>query len=169
MDVNPPKRRNLPGAAPLLVSACLLGVRCTFDGSDELRPGLPVALEGRTVVALCPEVAGGLEVPRPRCEIETGDGRAVLDGLARVRDASGHDHTDAYVQGARRALGAARRWGVTGAVLKARSPSCGCAGVYDGTHPGALPPGGVGGPAPPSARVGMPAVSVHPRGPPGGL
>ena len=168
MDVNPPKRRNLPGAAPLLVSACLLGVRCTFDGSDELRPGLPVALEGWTVVALCPEVAGGLEVPRPRCEIETGDGRAVLDGLARVRDASGHDHTDAYVQGARRALGAARRWGVTGAVLKARSPSCGCAGVYDGTHTGALAPGGVGVTAALFEREGIPVVSEDDLGIDGG-
>lgn len=159
MDVNPPKRRILPEAAPVLVSACLLGIPCTFEGADEARHGVVGALAGRAVVALCPEVAGGLAVPRERCEVEGGDGEAVLDGRARVRDAAGNDHADAYVEGARRALATARRWGVAGAVLKGRSPSCGCRGVYDGTHTRTFCPGGVGVTAALLGREGIPVAS----------
>jgi uncharacterized protein YbbK (DUF523 family) len=74
-----------------------------------------------------------LGTPRPPAEIVGGDGDAVLDGRARVVTRAGTDVTAAYIAGAHRALRTAVRAGVELAVLKARSPSCGANGVYDGT------------------------------------
>ena len=129
---------------PVLVSACLLGERCTYDGRDNADDTLVRALDGRAVVAVCPERDGGLPTPRPRCEVEGGDGAAVLAGDARVVDDAGVDRSDAYVRGAHAAVTAARAAGATVAVLAPRSPSCGCAGVYDGTHTKTLRPDGRG-------------------------
>jgi uncharacterized protein YbbK (DUF523 family) len=148
-------------ATPVLVSACLLGVPCTYRGTDERDDALLVALGDREVVSVCPEAAGGLGVPRPRCEIVGGEGGAVLDGRARVLDEAGGDHTDSYVRGAHRALDAARRAGARLAVLKDRSPSCGCAGVYDGTHTKTLRPEGDGVTAALLRRHGIEVVAEH--------
>jgi uncharacterized protein YbbK (DUF523 family) len=93
------------------------------------------AAEGR-LVPFCPEVAGGLPVPRPAAEIVAGDGRAVLAARAAVRDRSGGDLTSVFVQGARAALEAARAAGARLAVLKDGSPSCGTAAIHDGTFSG---------------------------------
>lgn len=130
--------------APVLVSACLLGVDCTYRGGNEERPRVSEALAGRVLLPVCPEVEGGLGVPRPRAEVEGGNGAAVLDGKARVRTEAGDDVTDAYVRGAEATLALARSEGTRLAVLKARSPSCGCAGVYDGSHSDGFDPDGVG-------------------------
>lgn len=134
---------NVP-ARPVLVSACLVGVECTHKGGSETASGLLAALDGFTVLPFCPEVEGGLGVPRSRAEVERGDGAAVLDGQAAVRTADATEVTDAYVRGARAALDLARGEGVELAVLKSRSPSCGCGGIYDGTHTRTLLPDGVG-------------------------
>ncbi|MFQ6102554.1 MAG: DUF523 domain-containing protein [Anaerolineae bacterium] len=121
-----------------LVSACLLGVPCAYDGSAHLQPELlTLAAQGRCV-PVCPEVAGGLGVPRPPAEIVGGDGKDVLEGRARVVTAVGEDVTEAYLHGAERALAAARRHAITTAILKQRSPSCGSACIHDGTHSGGL-------------------------------
>ncbi len=120
-------------SGPVLVSACLAGRTCRFDGSsskDALVASLVAA--GRAVL-VCPEVDGGLGTPRPPAEIVGGDGKAVLEGRARVVTEAGLDVTEAYLAGARRALDAARRSGATAAILKSRSPSCGKGGVYDGS------------------------------------
>lgn len=117
----------------LLVSACLAGHRCRFDGSSSTDADIRrVVAEGRAVL-VCPEVDGGLGTPRPAAEIVGGDGADVLAGRARVVTRDGRDVTDAYVAGARRALEAARRTGARKAILKARSPSCGRGLIYDGT------------------------------------
>lgn len=122
----------------LLVSACLLGLPTAYDGH-----GHPVAelirraAMGR-VILVCPEVAGGLPVPRPPAEIVGGSGGDVLDGRARVLTVAGEDVTDAFLRGAEVALALVRRYGVRLAVMKARSPSCGPSGIYDGTHSGRL-------------------------------
>jgi uncharacterized protein YbbK (DUF523 family) len=150
--------------APVLVSACLLGVRCTYRGDDERDDDLLARLRGRAVIPICPEAAGGLPVPRPRCEIEGGDGAAVLDGRARVLDADGGDHTEAYRRGAQVALDEARRTGAALAVLKDRSPSCGGAGIYDGTHTRTLRPGGEGVTVVLLRRHGIEVVSEHEAG-----
>lgn len=107
------------------MSACLLGVACAHDG--DARPVEAVVALGarRRLVAVCPETAGGLPTPRAPAE------RSAVDG--RVRTAAGDDVTDAYRLGARHAVALALATGATAAVLKARSPSCGCHEIYDGS------------------------------------
>lgn len=90
------------------------------------------------VVPICPEVAGGLTIPRPTAEIVGGDGGDVLDGCARVVTVAGDDVTDAFIRGAECALEVAQRLGISVAILRQRSPSCGSACIYDGTHSGML-------------------------------
>jgi len=127
---------------PLLVSACLLGQRCRYDGQSKESPSVSRLIEGWTaaggkVVGVCPEELGGLPTPRPAADLRGGDGHRVLDGVATVRRVEGNlDVTDAFVRGASRALEQARSAGL--AVLKARSPSC---GVGQTQIDGALRPG----------------------------
>jgi uncharacterized protein YbbK (DUF523 family) len=127
--------KNLPVAAPgpVLVSACLAGRACRYDGSDNADPRLTGALAERRAVLVCPEEEGGLGTPRPPAEIVGGDGADVLAGRARVVTDEGRDVTAEYVRGAEIALDRARRTGAKVAVLKARSPSCGRDCIYDGS------------------------------------
>ena len=121
-----------------LVSACSLGCPTAYDGEARLQGEL-VALAARgQVVPVCPEVAGGLPTPRPTAEIVGGDGNDVLDGRARVMTVTGQDVTEAFLRGAEHTLAVARRYGVTRAILRQCSPSCGSACIYDGTHSGRL-------------------------------
>jgi uncharacterized protein YbbK (DUF523 family) len=122
----------------VVVSACLLGRPCRFDGKDKFTPELAFMLEGRHVIAVCPEELGGLGTPRPACQISGGDGADVLDGKARVIDADGKDRTAAFLDGARAALERALAGGAGAAVLKDHSPSCGVTSVY---RDGRLSPG----------------------------
>lgn len=96
--------------------------------------------EGR-LIPFCPEVSGGLPVPRPPAEIVGGDGGNVLDGMARILTDTGEDVTDEFLQGAHLALGTAQRSGVRIALLKEGSPSCGSHRIYDGTFTGTSAPG----------------------------
>lgn len=121
----------------ILVSRCLLGHRVRYDGGahgpfDLLQQWLD---EGR-VVALCPEVAGGLPTPRPPAEIPGGQGGAVLDGRLPVLTIEGEDVTAAFVDGAEQALALVREHDIQLALLKARSPSCGNLENYDGSFSG---------------------------------
>lgn len=106
------------------MSACLLGERCNHRGAASPRAVVDALGERYRLVPVCPEVAGGLPVPRPAAEI-------AADG--RVRTVEGDDVTAEYRAGAEVAVALARTNDVVGAVLKARSPSCGSAQVYDGT------------------------------------
>jgi uncharacterized protein YbbK (DUF523 family) len=121
----------------ILVSRCLLGERVRYDGGAHG----PFALlerwqhEGR-VVALCPEVAGGLPTPRAPAEIRGGQGAKVLDGLLPVLTVDGSDVTAAFVAGAEQALALVAQHGIRLALLKARSPSCGNLENYDGSFSG---------------------------------
>ena len=118
---------------PVLVSACLAGCECRFDGSaNTVATVAQMAEEGRAVLA-CPEEDGGLPTPRPPAEIVGGDGADVLAGRARVVTRDGTDVTDIYVAGARIALEKAQEAGARRAILKSRSPSCGRGAIYDGT------------------------------------
>jgi uncharacterized protein YbbK (DUF523 family) len=85
------------------------------------------------VVSACPEVLGGLGIPRTPCEIPNGDGRSVLDGRARVKSKEGVDRTKEYVRGAERALAIIQQTGVSEIFLCDYSPSCGSSLIYDGT------------------------------------
>lgn len=122
----------------ILVSACLLGICVRYDGSGQPQSGLiELAAQGQ-MIPVCPEVAGGLPVPRPPAEIVGGDGNDVLAGHARVLTRAGQDLTQAFVAGARVVLTIARRLRVRQAVLAERSPSCGCRQIYDGSFRGQL-------------------------------
>lgn len=128
------KTKSKPGA--VVVSACLLGRPCRFDGRDKFTPELAFLLEGRHVIAVCPEELGGLGTPRAACRISGGDGADVLNGKARVIDVDGNDRTGAFISGARAALALVLAGGVREAILKERSPSCGVTCVYSGNTTG---------------------------------
>ena len=122
----------------ILISACLLGERVRYHGGDAALSDRILdrwRREGR-LVPICPEVAGGLSVPRPAAEIQGAGGLGVLKGTARVVTSGGADVTNAFLAGARAGLDAALREGARVAVLKEGSPSCGSKEVYDGTFRG---------------------------------
>ncbi|MFZ5956687.1 DUF523 domain-containing protein [Pseudomonas knackmussii] len=121
----------------ILVSRCLLGHRVRYDGGSHGPFDLLERWQAQgRVVALCPEVAGGLPTPRPPAEIAGGQGGRVLDGLVQVVTVEGEDVTDAFVRGAERAVELVHSHGIRLAVLKARSPSCGNRENYDGSFSG---------------------------------
>lgn len=136
-----------------LVSACLLGISCRYDGNHSLDPALvaklvteakkPAAEEDsapRGWIPVCPEQLGGLPTPRPPAEIEGGTGQDVLAGRARVvtRKGQPREVTPAFLRGAYATLQLARLAQVRGAILKEKSPSCGVHLIYDGTFQGRL-------------------------------
>jgi len=110
----------------LIVSACLVGCKCRYDGESRCDESLRTRWDRGEAVALCPEQLGGLPTPRPPAEIEAGSGDDVLDGHACVRRRDGTDVTAAFVAGARCTLEIARVLGAREAILKQGSPSCGC-------------------------------------------
>lgn len=119
----------------MLVSACLLGNPVRYDGAARTlgHAGLGRLLDDGRVIAFCPEVAGGLPVPRPPAEIQGGDGDAVIAGGARVETRDGTDVTAYFLSGAQQALDLCLRHGVGAALLTESSPSCGSGQVYDGS------------------------------------
>ncbi len=112
----------------LLVSACLLGTPCRYDGKSKKNEAVCALAERFELIPVCPEVLGGLPTPRTPSERR---------GACVVRK-DGRDVTAEYRRGAECALETARREGVLAAVLKERSPSCGSGEIYDGTFTGAL-------------------------------
>ena len=116
----------------VVVSACLLGVACNHVGRSSPSAAVSGLRSTHRLIPVCPEVAGGLPTPRPAAEV-TAD-RA-------VRTAAGTDVTDLYRRGAEHTLALAGAARAVGAVLKSRSPSCGCHQIYDGTHSRVLVPG----------------------------
>lgn len=123
----------------VLVSACLLGETVRYNGIDQLfdHDILKRWIHEGRVVSTCPEVAGGLPVPRPPAEITNGSGGLkVFAGMAKVVDAHGHDMSAEFTQGAERVLELARERGIQIAILKEGSPSCGSNFIYDGTFSG---------------------------------
>jgi len=112
------------------VSACLLGIRCRYDGGHKLNSKVVEFLKDKLTVPVCPELLSGLSMPRPAAEIQSGDGRDVLQGQARVKLADGSEVTQAFLRGAREALVWIQRARATHAILKERSPSCGVRRIY---------------------------------------
>ena len=115
----------------LLISACLAGENCKYSGGNNYCPEVESLKERYLLIPVCPERDGGLSIPRPPAE-RRGD---------RVINKEGQDVTAQYRRGGEIALESARRHSCTRALLKERSPSCGCAGIYDGTFTGTLVPG----------------------------
>jgi uncharacterized protein YbbK (DUF523 family) len=123
----------VPREGGIMLSACLAGVPCVYDGSHKAHPVFEEMARKGAAVLFCPEVLGGLKVPHPPSEIAGGDGGVVLRGRARVVSRDGCDVTVFFVRGAKKALAMAKKNEVKKAVMKARSPSCGCGRIYDGT------------------------------------
>jgi uncharacterized protein YbbK (DUF523 family) len=116
-----------------LCSACLLGVKCRYDGQSKPDERVLALAKTETLIPVCPEQLGGQPTPRPGAEIQGGDGLAVLNGTAKVMEPSGNDVTANFIAGAEEILKLAKLFNITEAILKQKSPSCGCGRIYDGT------------------------------------
>ena len=127
----------------LLVSACLLGNPVRYDGQSKTIENneLQKLIDHDRVIAFCPEVAGGLPVPRDSAEIQQGDGIAVINKLASVTTIGGNDVTDSFRQGACQALDLCKQHQISVAILSESSPSCGSNQIYDGNFNGTMLPG----------------------------
>lgn len=112
-----------------LVSACLAGCPCRYDGKDNAREDIVSLVREGKAIPLCPEQLGGLCTPRLPCE-------RVEDGRVLCRD--GSDKTENFSRGAQAVLALCQRYEIKTAILKARSPSCGAGMIYDGTFSGTL-------------------------------
>ena len=110
------------------VSACLCGVCCRYDGKQKCIPEIKKLYDDKRAIMVCPEVMGGMPVPREPSEI-IGD---------RVINSSGEDNTGYFLRGAQEALELCKKYNVKKAILKQNSPSCGTNHIYDGTFSGVL-------------------------------
>ncbi|NMC35808.1 DUF523 domain-containing protein [Candidatus Beckwithbacteria bacterium] len=120
------KRKNI------LVSACLVGVNCRYDGSNKLNEKIIKLLEKKELIIVCPELLGGFPIPRSPCQIVGGDGYDVLQKKAKVMGEDGIDYSQQFIKGAKNALRIARENNVSVAYLREKSPSCGSGEIYNG-------------------------------------
>lgn len=107
----------------IIVSACLMGVCCRYNGQGEWDEGVRALMENHHLIPVCPEVYGGLPTPRDPTELSAG----------RVITCAGADVTAQYERGAAEVLKLAESFGCELAIMKKRSPSCGGGRIYDGT------------------------------------
>lgn len=144
--------KNLHGGCTMyMVSACLAGINCRYDGKNTLDERIAELVREGRAIPLCPEVLGGLPTPRESCEIvervprsdsestrgNEGDGNIER----RVLGTSGTDHSEAYRKGAEKTLEICRIAGIDTVILQDRSPSCGFGRIYDGSFSGRLTEG----------------------------
>ncbi len=115
----------------IMVSACLLGENCKYNGGNNRNDALLALLAGHEVITVCPEVLGGLPTPRVPSEIAGG----------KVVNREGVSVDEAFRAGAARALAIAEREQPDLIILQSRSPSCGVLEIYDGTFTGTRIPG----------------------------
>lgn len=107
----------------ILVSACLIGTNCRYDGRSNLITEIEELKKHFEIVSLCPEVAGGLSIPRVPCE-------RVKD---KIISKNGIDCSEQYLKGANLAVKLIKQYNIKYALLKSNSPSCGNNYIYDGT------------------------------------
>lgn len=107
----------------ILISACLLGTPCRYDGEGKPNKSIESLKTKYELIPVCPEVSGGLPTPRPPAELKNG----------RVINKDGFDVTEEYTCGALKTLALAKEHNITLAILKERSPSCGKGKIYDGS------------------------------------
>lgn len=112
----------------VLVSACLLGRNCKYNGGNNYDPKVEELLKDHVAVEICPELMAGLGVPRTPIEIVNGE----------VKDCNGNSVDAALRRAVDMILSQVRREGIRYAILKSRSPTCGVRQVYDGTFSGTL-------------------------------
>ena len=122
----------------VLISACLLGENVRYDGSNSrvVSDILQQWQRQGRILSTCPEMAGGLPVPRTPAEIDQGNAEAVLQGKSVIRRKDGVDVTEAYLNGAEKTLALCMQHNIRVAILKEGSPSCGVVCVNDGSFSG---------------------------------
>lgn len=120
----------------LVVSACLVGVNCKYNGENNDNEKVKEFLKDKEYIVVCPEQLGGLTTPRDPSEINIKDGNEVLHGESKVISCKNIDVTDNFIKGARESLKIAQMFNCNKALLKEGSPSCGCNFIYDGTFSG---------------------------------
>ncbi|MBL1224421.1 DUF523 domain-containing protein [Enterococcus sp. BWR-S5] len=118
------------------ISSCLGGLCCRYDGQSKTIPELSVLAEEGEALLVCPEVLGGLPIPRAPAEIIGGDGYDVWQGNAKVMTITGEDVTEAFKRGAVIAYEELKNLDISCIVMKENSPSCGSRAIYDGSFSG---------------------------------
>jgi len=116
----------------ILVSACLLGLNTRYNGERRVHPEVEAFLDSRRLlpIPVCPEQLGGLPTPRPSAAFSRGDGEALLAGSGELQDEHGKRLNEVFLRGAEETLRVALLTGCSRALLKERSPSCGCRSVH---------------------------------------
>jgi len=111
-----------------LVSSCLAGVNCRYDGGNSENKTIVELFKKGQAIAVCPEQLAGLNTPRPSCEI-------IIDEMRnrKIISKDKKDFTKEFIEGAEIILAIAKSIGIKKAILKSKSPSCGCGLIYDGT------------------------------------
>ncbi|MCG6191163.1 DUF523 domain-containing protein [Maribellus maritimus] len=115
-----------------LISSCLVGVNCRYNGTSTSDASLIKLIEGGKAISVCPEVLAGLPIPRESCEIIT-EFQSV-----KVKSKSGSDFTKEFKTGATKVLDICKQRKITTAILQSRSPSCGFGKIYSGKFDGKL-------------------------------
>jgi len=117
-----------------LISACLLGIKCSWSGDDKYKNDRAIQLSKvEPLIPVCPEQLGGLPTPRVPQEIQGGTGKDVLNGKCKVVNKNGEDITSQFIRGAEETLKIARQLKLKEFIAKSRSPSCGHGQIYDGS------------------------------------
>ena len=122
----------------ILVSGCLSGNNRFYNGDSKICEPLQKLVKENKAIPACPELLGGLGIPRERSEIRGGAGIDVLKGRCKVITERGRDVTNSFIAGAEAVLSLARKHNIKKAVLKSRSPACGCGEIHDGFLKGCL-------------------------------
>lgn len=124
-----------------LISACLCGLNCKYNGTNNFNPKIKAFYDKGNCIAVCPEHLGNLPIPREPHEILGGTGKDVLEGKAKVISQSGYDNTDKFINGAYKTLQIVKLLKIDTAILKSKSPSCGWGQIYNGNFEKKLKPG----------------------------
>jgi len=122
----------------ILVSACLAGVKCRYDGRAKTDPAVRLLVAEKKAMPFCPDLLGGRRVPRNSVEIVGGTGADVLAGRARVKDKEGNDVTEETLAGVKEFIKTLHALNAEAVILKTKSPVCGFGEIYDGTFTGTL-------------------------------
>ncbi|MBE6158118.1 MAG: DUF523 domain-containing protein [Firmicutes bacterium] len=110
----------------ILISACLIGMNCKYDGGNNYRDTLLDLVKSGKAIPICPEQLGGLKTPRYPSEIKT------INGKKYVFNKKNEDVTEEFVRGAEEVLKLAKELNVDKVILQSRSPSCGVGKIYSG-------------------------------------
>lgn len=122
----------------ILCSACLLGIRCRWDGEIKPNEKIIELAKKEILIPVCPEQLGGLPTPRVPQEIQGCSGEEILDGKGRVKNKNGKDVTKEFIRGAGEVLKIAKLFDIKEFIGKSKSPSCGYGKTYDGSFTGRL-------------------------------